>query len=68
MYRVVESSEYVNVPALEAMQLDTIKLILGVAPWCVFSNYMHEFLVHTGQVIGTLIVKLFLFFCSNRAE
>ena len=47
-------------PALEAMQFDTIKLILGVAPWCVFSNYMHEFLVHTGQVIGMLIAKFYL--------
>jgi len=58
--RVVESSEFVNVPALEALQFDTYKLILKVAPWCVFSNYMHEFIMHSGQIIGMYIQVLLI--------
>ena len=58
--RVIESSEFVNVPALETLQLDTYKLILKVAPWCIFSNYMHEFLMHSGQVIGMCIQVLLI--------
>ena len=51
-FRVIDSSEKVDTERLNRMQLETIGLILKFFPAVEFSQYIHEFLWHSGQCIG----------------
>ena len=48
---MVDSNRRINTEKLTEMQLETIKMILAVLPCCEFSQYMHELLWHSAQII-----------------
>ena len=51
-FRVIDSSEKVDTERLNRMQFETIGLIIKFFPAVEFSQYIHEFLWHSGQCIG----------------
>ena len=68
----MDSSRMVRTDQLTKLQLDTIRMILDVLPCCEFSQYMHELLWHTAQIIegkkALRNVKIFKFLTINLCK